>query len=86
MRDWERARTDADAARTKALVSARTVRGILDLIGADTIEAAEQRLALSAQRARFEAQEQAAVTELHESGDGFSIDRLRGEAEQISNG
>jgi uncharacterized protein YhaN len=75
---------EADSAE-KALAAARTtLRGLLDLIGADTIEAAEQRLALSAERARYEVLGREAAAELHLSGDGFSIDALRAEAGEIS--
>jgi len=73
--------TDNAVSAEKALAAARTtLRGVLDLIGADTIETAEQRLALSAERARYESLAREAAAELHESGDGFSIDTLRVEA------
>ncbi len=79
----EKARTNAAAAE-QALHSARvTLRATLDLIGAETIDAAEQRLALSAERARVETQFREAAAELFAIGDGFPIDALRTEAEQV---
>ena len=80
-RDGMRAATTS---AEQALLTARTtLRAILDLVGADTTETAERRLALSAERARVESIVHAAATELHEFGDGYSIDSLRAEAGQI---
>jgi uncharacterized protein YhaN len=79
----EAARVNAEAAEQALIVTRTALRGILDVIDADTIEAAEQRLALSAERARFETQSHASAAELHEFGDGFSIDALRAEAKTV---
>jgi uncharacterized protein YhaN len=77
------ARRDAEGAE-QALVTARaTLHATLDLIGAETIETAEQLLVLSADRTRFETQLHDAAAELHEIGDGFAIDALRAAADQV---
>lgn len=80
----ETARGNATVAGQALTAASATLRAILDLIGAETIEAAEQRLALAVERKRHEAQMRAAAAELHASGDGFSIEELRAEAGQIA--
>jgi len=78
------AATDTAASAEQSLAATRsTLRSVLDLIGADTIDSAEQRLALSAERARYEAAAREAAADLHDSGDGFSIDTLRAEAAAV---
>ena len=83
-RALDTARTNAGTAEQALLTAQTKQRAILDSIGAETIEAAEQLLALSAERARLEAIRQAAAAELHEVGDGFPIAALRAEAGQIA--
>jgi uncharacterized protein YhaN len=76
----EKARQASDIA-TQALIAARTkLHAILTVIGADTIEAAVRRLALSDERAVFEARRAEAETELRNAGDGYAIDDLLAEA------
>lgn len=75
-----KAQADAAAASDAARTARARVDAILALVGADTIEAAVPRLALSDQRAHFDAEKARAEAELHAAGDGFSIDALRAEA------
>ena len=68
----------------RALEEANTRLGaILDLTGAATAEAAEQRLLLSAARTQYKAARDGALLDAREAGDGFSLDALRVEVEQI---
>ncbi len=82
-RALETARNDAANAERALLAAQTKQRAILDLIGAETIETAEQMLTLSAGRARFEASMHGAAMELHDIGDGFSIAALLAETGQI---
>jgi len=80
----ETARKSLRSAEQALLDAKGVLHATLNLIGADTIEAAEQRLALSAERARFETLTRTAEAELLEFGDGFPLESLRAEAEQIA--
>lgn len=72
------------AAAERALEEARTrLDALLTLTGADTIEVAEHRLALSAARAQYETVRDDALARSQEAGDGFSIDALRAAVEQV---
>jgi uncharacterized protein YhaN len=83
-RALETARNNAENAKQALLAAQAKQQAILDLIGAETIEGAEQLLVLSVERARFEALQHAAAAELHDVGDGFPIAALRAEVEQIA--
>ena len=69
-----------DASTTLAFTTARAcLAAVFETIGSETIEQAQARLALSAERARFEAMRDSAEARLREDGDGFSLDALRAE-------
>jgi uncharacterized protein YhaN len=77
--DLEKAR-DAAAIATQELAAAQArLHAILTVIGADTIEGAAQRLALSDQRAAYEARRDEAEAELRQAGDGYAIEDLLAE-------
>ena len=68
---------EADSVATQELNAAQArLHAILTVIGADSIEVATQRLALSDERAAFEAKHAEAGTELRQAGDGYSIEAL----------
>lgn len=77
-----KAREELDAATHALTASKATLYAILTVIGAETVEAAIQRLALSDERASFEAKRDEAETELRAAGDGFTIDALAAETAQ----
>ncbi len=79
----EAARASAATADQACTEARAAFRAILDVIGTDTIEEAERILARSAERARHEAQRDAAEAELAQSGDGLSYDVLRAEGAQV---
>ena len=79
----ETCRSNAEAAE-RALEEARSVsHAILTLIGADTIEEAEQRLALSGERAGYEKERDLALATLRDAGDGLSLESLRAEVAAV---
>jgi uncharacterized protein YhaN len=59
------------------------LRAILLLIGADSIEAADDRLALSTERRKFAAQLATAQNRLQEAGSGLSLEALRAEVATV---
>ena len=74
-----KAREADEAARQDLNAALARLHAILTVIGADTIEAATQRLALSDKRATFEAKHTEAEAELRQAGDGYSIEALLAE-------
>jgi uncharacterized protein YhaN len=78
----DKARAAAAAATQELMASQVQLHAVLTLIGADTIEAAAQRLALSDERAAFELRRDEAEAELRHAGDGYSTEVLRIEAAQ----
>ncbi|HEX3989536.1 MAG TPA: hypothetical protein VHX39_00045, partial [Acetobacteraceae bacterium] len=75
---------EADAAATRDLIEAQAkLHAVLTVIGADTVETAEQRLALSDERDGFEAKHVEAEAELRQAGDGHSIETLAAETATI---
>ncbi len=75
-----KAREECDTATHAATASRAKLHAVLSVIGAETIEAAVQRLGLSDERASFEAKRDEAEAELRAAGDGLSIDALMEEA------
>jgi uncharacterized protein YhaN len=75
---------EADAVATQELTAAQArLHAVLTVIGADSIEAATQRLALSDERAAFEARHAGAEAELRQAGDGYSNEALLAETGRI---
>ena len=75
----EKAREELDTATRALAASEATLLAVLTVIGADTIEVAIQRLALSDERVSFETKRDEAETELREAGDGYTIEALTDE-------
>ncbi len=72
------------AGAREALATQRaTLAGLLVVIGADTTEAAQARLALAAEAARHAAALAAAEADLVAGGDGLAIDALRADAASL---
>jgi uncharacterized protein YhaN len=57
---------------------------VLTVIGADSIEGATKRLALSDERVTYEAKHAEAEAELRQAGDGYSVEALAAETAKIA--
>jgi uncharacterized protein YhaN len=80
----EKARDAASIADQELTAAQARLHAILSVIGADTIDAADQRLALSDQRAAVEARHAEAEAELRQAGDGYSVQELLTEIQGTS--